>query len=92
MSRVFSVLLVCACAVYAARGAESDYGVLAGELQVEIQKAQPDRYLLLLRACIDNAVKYADDTKAKPEENPFHKLLAGFVGQDQPAQLRVAAV
>ncbi len=92
ISRVFTIVLVCACAGQGGGAAEPDSDMLAAELQAEIQKAQPDRYLLLLRACIDNAVKYAAEAKAAPEDNPFHKLLVGFVAQDQPASLRIAAV
>ncbi len=90
--RVLTLVFACASAVDSASQAESDHSLLAGELQAEIQKAQPDRYLLLLQACIDNAVKYAAEKKCKPEENPFHLLLVSCAGPEQPAQLRVAVV
>ncbi len=92
--RVLTVVFSCACACAAdiPAQAESNHAVLAAELQAEIQKAQPDRYLLLLQACIDNAVKYAAEKKCKPEENPFHLLLVSCAGPEQPAQLRIAVV
>ena len=55
--------IACAVAAGVAAQAESNHADLAAELQAEIQKAQPDRYLLLLQACIDNAVKYAAEKK-----------------------------
>ncbi|HQM59430.1 MAG TPA: hypothetical protein PLH78_04105 [Planctomycetota bacterium] len=84
--------IACAVAAGVAAQAESNHADLAAELQAEIQKAQPDRYLLLLQACIDNAVKYAAEKKCKPEENPFHRLLVAWAGPEQPAQLRMAVV
>ncbi len=66
---------------------------LAAVISERIAAAEPTQYVVLLGECIGQAQKYKKKNQgAKPEENPFYRVLASCFREDMPLTLRIAVV